>query len=248
MQYNPPDEAETKVMSGRRTMSPEMKKFVDDAAQIKDSGRWAAMNDAIKALAANPGADNAWQVQLLGGLCYQVFNEYLRLQEAARDERPDTSLLAWRARNLLELSVWATYFGRSRANALRLYEDAGRDVIDLLEKFEKAIKEADTVAAIAEGKSDLLQRATNEGLQSLDGKFMRVEAAASECGLKDMFGTMNKLLSKFTHPTAMQILGTADEAKRALQRDVFHGLGCLFFVGAFTAVENSLSFVRPKSV
>ncbi len=233
-------------MSGRRTMSPEMTKFVDDAAQIKESGRWAAMNERIKALAVNPGADNAWQVQMLGGLCFQIFNEYLRLQDAARVERPDTALLAWRARNLLELSVWATYFGRSRDNAFRLYEDAGRDVMDLLERFEKAVQATGSASVIAEGKSDLLQRAAGEGIESLDRKFMRVEAAADECGLKDMFSTMNKLLSKFTHPTAMQILGTADEAKRTLQRDVFHGLGCLFFVGAFTALENSLPFVRPE--
>ena len=120
-------------------MSPEMKKFIDDAAQVRESGRWAAMNEGIKALAANPGPNNAWQVQVLGGLCFKVFNEYLRLQDAANSERPDTSLLAWRARNLLELSVWATYFGKGRDNAFRLYEDAGRDVMDLLEKFEKAV-------------------------------------------------------------------------------------------------------------
>jgi hypothetical protein len=229
-----------------QTMSIVMNRFADDAARIRTSGKWAAMNAAIKALAAPPGAANTWQVEVLGGLCFQVFNEYLRLQDAASAERLDPSLLAWRARNLLELSVWATYFGRSRDNARRLYEDAGRDVKDLLEKMEKAGQAADSVSVIAEGKNDLLQRAANEGIETLDGKYMRVDTAANECGLKDLFNTMNKLLSKFTHPTAMQILGTADEAKQTLQRDVFYGLGCLFFIGAFTALENSLPFIGQE--
>jgi hypothetical protein len=51
------------------------------------------------------------------------------------------------------------------------------------------------------------------------------------------------MLSKFAHPTAMQILGNADVEKQSLQRDTFHALGCCFFVGAFNALEKSMPFV-----
>lgn len=75
---------------------------------------------------------------------------------------------------------------------------------------------------------------------------MRVEDAADKCGLKDGFTTMNKLLSKFAHPTAMQILGMADDEKQSLQQDIFYALGCCFFVGAFSALENSVLFARGQ--
>ncbi len=226
--------------------NPVFSQFVADAANVKDSGRWAAMNEKIKALAENRGVGNAWQVELLSALCFQVFSEYLRLKDARMGERIDPSLLAWRARNLLELSVWSAYFARSRENARRLYEDAGRDAKDVLDVFEQwgqaAEQSADWLSVLAEGKHDLSHRAATEGIETLDGSYMRVAKAADECGLKE-FGVPNKMLSKFAHPTAMQILGISDEAKQVLQRDMFYGLGCLFFVGAFTALENCVPWV-----
>jgi superfamily II DNA or RNA helicase len=49
-------------------VNPEFAKFVNDAADIKTSGRWGAMNAKIERLAARPGAGNEWYVQLLGAL------------------------------------------------------------------------------------------------------------------------------------------------------------------------------------
>jgi hypothetical protein len=57
---------------------------------------------------------------------------------------------------------------------------------------------------------------------------------------------MNKMLSKFAHPTAMQILGMADDEKLSLHRDTFYALGCCFFLGAFSALESSVPFVRSS--
>jgi hypothetical protein len=82
--------------------------------EVAATGRWDAINERIKNLAANPGPDNAWHVQLLGCLCSQLFSEYLLLKRAYGDERNrDSSLLAWRARNLLELTVWSLYAERA---------------------------------------------------------------------------------------------------------------------------------------
>jgi hypothetical protein len=80
-------------------------KFVDDAAQIGASGRWAALNATIVRLAKNPGSNNAWYVQVLAGPYSNIFSEHLLLKRAHAEEQGDASLLAWRARNLLELSV-----------------------------------------------------------------------------------------------------------------------------------------------
>jgi hypothetical protein len=48
------------------------------------------------------------------------------------------------------------------------------------------------------------------------------------------------MLSKFAHPTAMRILAPPDEKREALQRDRVFSQGCLFFTGAFHALEGQL--------
>src|SRR6266851_3313321 len=106
---------------------PMFSRFVEEAAAIRTSGRWEAVNAAIERLAENPGEDNGWYVQVIGGLCFCVFSEYLSLKRAYDEHRDrGSSLLAWRARNLLELSMWSLYSSKGRENARRLYEDAGR--------------------------------------------------------------------------------------------------------------------------
>ncbi len=77
--------------------NPEFSRFVTDAANIKESGRWAALNERIVQMAANPGAGNEWYVQLFGQLCFQVLSEYRSLKRDYDENRSgDAALLAWR--------------------------------------------------------------------------------------------------------------------------------------------------------
>ncbi|MGH7076310.1 MAG: hypothetical protein ACREFD_19240 [Stellaceae bacterium] len=194
-------------------------------------------------MAAKPEAGTGWYVQLFGQLCYQVLSEYSALKRAYDDEQNgEAALLAWRARNLLELSVWATYFSKSSDNARRLYEDAGRDAGELFGTFEKwgqkSGQSSNWLNSLASGIAGLAARAQGEGITTLDVRYMRVDDAAATCGWKDQYKIMSKMLSKFVHPTALQILGVDDDAKQSLQRECFFSLGCLFFTGAFNALEN----------
>ena len=226
-------------------MDPTFSEFVEAADDIRRSGRWTAVNAAIETLAANPGVDNAWYVQVLGALCFHVFSEYRALRRVYEENRDgDTSLLAWRARNLLELSVWAMHCSKNRENARRLYEDAGRDALEIFSVFSKwgitTEQTADWIDRLANAKESLGQRAAAEGIQSLDGPYRPVSKAAEECGMGDHFRVSYKMLSKFAHPTAMQLLAPPNEEKNSLQRDVFYGKGCLYFGGAFEALERVL--------
>jgi hypothetical protein len=227
-------------------MDPEFSRLVKEAADIAASGRWAAVNAKIEALAANPGPDNAWWVQLFASLCSQNFGEYLSLKRTYDNrQNDDAALLAWRARNLLELSVWSTYCAKSRENARRVYEDAGRDVGDIFDAFKKwgvaTAVAADWFDPFATAKQDLSERARLlDGIQSLDGPYKRVSEAAKECGIGEHFSLSYKMLSKFAHPTAMRILAPPDERTEALQRDYFFSQGCLFFTGTFSALEGQL--------
>lgn len=227
-------------------MDPEFSRLVNEAAGIASSGRWAAVNARIEALAANPGPDNAWWVQLFASLCSQNFGEYLSLKRTYENKQNDDApLLAWRARNLLELSVWSTFCAKSRDNARRVYEDAGRDVRGIFDAFIKwgaaTAQASDWLDPLAAAKQDLSERARLlDGITSLDGSYKQLSEAAKESGIGDHFSLSYKMLSKFAHPTAMRILAAPDEKKENLQRDCFFSQGCLFFTGAFHALEGQL--------
>jgi hypothetical protein len=219
-------------------------RLVDGAADIAASGRWAAVNERIKQLATHPGPDNAWWVEIFTSLCAQTFSEYLALKRAHEEHRGDASLLAWRARNLLELSVWALYCAKSRDSARRLFEDAGRDARELIDAFTKwgraTAQDSDWLDSFTGAKLALSERAASEGVDSLDGSFKPVSQAAQECGMGHHFSLSFKTLSKFAHPTAMLILAPPDKAKTNLQKDMFFSQGCLYFTGAFVALEDQL--------
>lgn len=229
---------------------PIFSQFALEAAKIKEGGRWAALNLKIVAHAENATMGNEWWPKLLGSLCFQVFSEFLRLQNAYEQERTDPALLAWRARNLLELSIWATYVASSVENARRFYEDAGRDAMECLQLFknwgEKNDQPTDWLSVISVSQNNLSDQAASVGITDLSGKYMSVLKAAEECGLKEAFSTWNKLLSKFAHPTAMQILGELNDKTNCIQKETFFGLGCCFFIGAFNAFETSQPVVGQK--
>jgi hypothetical protein len=183
-------------------MLPEFARHVDAAEQINTSGRWAAVNASIERLAANPGVDNAWYVELIAGLCFNVLSEYWLLRNAYADTKAGrASLLAWRARNLVELAVWSTYCSKGRENARRLYEDAGRDVLDVYGAFEKwgstTAQGTDWAQVFTNAKDDLSQRAALDGIESLEGSYKQVSAAAKECGMEVRagLGNLNRTIS-----------------------------------------------------
>ena len=228
---------------------PVFSRFVADADAIRTSGRWASVNSAIERFAANPGAGNEWYVQVIGGLSFSVCSEYLSLRNAYEtngDKR--SSLLAWRARNLLELCVWSLYSAKARENARRIYEDAGRDVRQVFDIFSDwgvaTVQDAEWIEHLRNANERLNQRAVREGIDSLVGSYKQVSEAAVECGLGEHFRISFKMLSKFAHPTAMQVLAAPDERRDALQRDVFYGKGCLYFCGSFEALEGLLLSLR----
>jgi len=224
-------------------MDQAFSQLIDDAAKIATSGRWNALTDRLKEMADSPAPDNVWFVQLFMALCSKVFSEYLLLKQAYEEgNAKDVSLLAWRARNLMELSIWAVYCARSRKNARRLYEDAGRDVTGGFGAFKKwgeaTAQDAEWFASGVTALQSLSNSAQAAGIESLTGSFVEVREAVKQTGFEHHFKLYNKFLSKFCHPTAIQILSTPDEAMQAVLRDTFFSQGCLFFTGAFTALEQ----------
>ncbi len=224
-------------------MHTDFEQMVHLAGQISTSGRWDALNEKVRSLAQAPGLRPPWWIQVMGGLLSKVFIEYLSLKRSF-DDMGEPSLLAWRARNLLELSIWSQYCSKTEEHAHRLYEDAGRDEIGIYEEFFKwgtaTSKEQDFLDLFSEASKNLEQRAMKEGISSLQGKFKEVADAAKELGMGHHYKVANRMLSKFAHPTALSILSLADEKTEQGQRELFFAFGCLFFVGAFTSIESQL--------
>jgi hypothetical protein len=220
-------------------MNPELSRLIDMAATISTSGRWTAVNEKIQKLSAKTDAANEWWVQLFSALCFKTFSEYLLLKRAYEEKNKETALIAWRARNLLELSVWCSYCAKSSENARRFYEDAGRDVLGIFDAFARwgtaTRKDPAWLDNIAKGRKVISQQATSDGI-ALDGPFKEVRDAAEEVGIGEHFKVGFRMLSKAAHPTAMQILGSQND----LQNDTFYSQGCLCFAGAFDALEKEL--------
>ncbi len=226
-------------------MDPEYSRLVEEAASIAISGRWDRINERIKLLAGNPGIGNEWWIQVFSRLCYQVFSEYLAIKRSHEENANDnTSLLAWRARNLLELSVWCIYVSKRRENARRFFEDAGRDTKGLLGAFQRwgttTFQEQGWLDNIESARQRISQDATTVGIASIDGPYKRVDDASTEIGISEHFKVSYRMCSKFAHPTAIRILSDHDEANIVVLNDLFYSHGCLCFLGAFNALETQL--------
>ena len=139
--------------------------------------------------------------------------------------------------------MWSNWCAKSRDNARYVYEDAGRDVADIFDAFMKwgteTAQPTDWLDPIATAKQDLSKQALLlGGIQSLEGAYKRVSEAAKDCGIGEHFALSYKLLSKFAHPTAMQILAGPDNQQEALLRDFFSA----------RAVSPSLMHSTPLNV
>jgi len=223
-----------------------------EAEEIKASGRWAALNQKIEQLADNPNGYGSWQVKVFADLSFKNFSEYLALKKAYEDEtEADLSLLAWRARNLLEVSVWSAYCASSEGNAWIFYEDAGKDILDLHDAYRKwgeAVSIAtEWIVSIEKSKNSLADIAEKKGVV-LDGPYQRISKVAKQCNMEQHFKLSYKELSKFAHPTSMLILANYELGKIDGLKQHFYGDGCMFFVGAFNQLDGALSVLIENPV
>lgn len=159
----------------------------------------------------------AWNIQLISKLIISIEKNCQELLRSMDEEW--LSETAWIARNLLELWIWANFCAASRENASRFYEDALRDVKGLCDSLNKVaaprgLRALDADITLAQVAS------TKLGITELDAKFLNVSDAAKAVGLlEDWYAPLNRMLSKFAHPTAGLVIGIShqEEQSRGLQ-------------------------------
>ena len=136
---------------------------------------------------------NVSHAEILHRLKYAIADEARTLKTAYTNAAP-ISMVAWLARNILELLIWIRYCSKSPELAQKFLTDSIRDTIETLEVGKKL---APNPEALAGAKDSLIETALEDGYRDLDEQFTYVSEAAKEIGAAEAFKTYNKLLSKF---------------------------------------------------
>jgi len=222
------------------------------AHEILVAGRLGAVSKDLDRLHATEG-DDTWYSDTLMNLFSELAMQYAMVEKEYNDKdrrfaiaRPAT--LAWRARNMLELSIWTAFCYGSRDNARRFYEDKHRDMLNWVTSVQKMVALLPD-AEIAwrtfpiESKARITKVAEDEKIADIDESFTKINAAAVEIGLDSFFLSMNKFFSKFAHPTALTVLTFPDEATRAMMCHLFCVMAAIFFILGFEEMEKHVTTI-----
>jgi hypothetical protein len=155
------------------------------------------LHDAIDGLRETPPD---WRSTLAIDLAATVLQNS-KLATEGYDEA-DTCKCALGARNLLELSCWASYVATSEDNARRLHEDALCDGQDLIAKVAK-YQGIDHSIRSSQDQLDALLPLMEQ--IDADDRFLKVTDIAKALGVHNTFDVANKFVSKFVHPSSLSI-------------------------------------------
>jgi hypothetical protein len=125
------------------------------------------------------------------------------LIETYRAGRIDS--VAQAMRNLLELCIWTEFCGMSEANAKRFYDDAARDMRDMLEAVQSVYTSVnkEPEARLAGMIDGLKTDAPKFDIDDIEAEYMSVNNAAGVVGKQHPHAKFYKAASKFAHPTAL---------------------------------------------
>lgn len=215
------------------------------AEQIASSGRWLAINNSI--LEANRISPQNWRIEVFASLVAQLFSDYLELKAAFKADSSQISLLAWRARNLVETSVWLIYSAKDDNHARTFYEDAGRDGIDLIKAISNwghsSGQSSEWLDIFPAAIERLNTSAKERNIDSLEGSYTQVRNAAHSINMEKEFNVCWKILSKFAHPTAYSIINphANDDEKTLFIKEFSYECGCTYFLHAFDFAESKIT-------
>ena len=192
-----------------------------------------------------------WQLAVIVDLTGAIERNCEQLLETmSKDGLP---VVAWVARNLLELLVWVRYCGASRDNAWRFHEDALRDTKGLVDLHAKSCAAMGLVDETSEIAAQKLRQVASEnlGFDEIGSDYRRVSKAAETpgVGLKNLFGPFNQTLSKFAHPTAGLVHGITHQVEICRQlQTVFTTQGVYCAAQATLALGSQLGVPQPPNM
>ena len=163
------------------------------------------------------------------------------LERGYREKR--ITKIAWAARNLLELTVWVDYCNLSEAHAKRLRDDLARDLLGFSGVIQLIYAEAQGSPAkdLDEAMAGITRAAEHHfDVVGIDGNFKKIVEAAEETGQRNKFVALNKMFSKYAHPTALAMNSVLEGVIAADQgiREMFLGDGVDAAIGIFVKIRD----------
>jgi hypothetical protein len=157
--------------------------------------------------------------------------------------------VAWAARNLLELAIWIDYCNLSNAHATRFRDDSARDLLG----FSKAVQQLEIQkkgapdSRLEASQTKLVGFAESTlGVVGLGEDFTRVLKAATELGREKEFGALNKLFSKYAHPTSIALNSVVTVDADAGIREMFLLDGIELSTDALTTIRDDMAKHFPQ--
>jgi hypothetical protein len=193
------------------------------------------------------GSVEPWFADLVTKLLLSV--DRVRYDLLKTMEQEAISGAAWNARNLLELWIWLKFSAPSQDNARRFFEDALRDMQGLTDALSKMHAERGLPNEFEASARDKLAELAREklGLDSLDSGYLYVADAAKAIGLADSFGSTNRFLSKFAHPTAGLVLGIMHQSGTHRNLQAVMTTTGIYFAGQCVIVLEEIVQATPLS-
>lgn len=220
--------------------------IIAEAESVGTSGRHKDLNNKIIEFGQKTNDEDFWLEKIFSGLAFRNFHDFLKLKNIIADnEKNDLSVIAYYSRNLMEISIWTAYCTKSKNHAHNFYSDLGRDSIDLLKNNLKVGVDEEKTEII---KKNLIERAAKQNVNDIEKRFTRVRDAAKEIGIEELFVCSNKQLSKFSHPTALQIISprTGKEAQELAKS--FYTQACVQFVRSVELLEMRYGIIHDGDV
>ena len=190
------------------------------------------------------------RANLFVGLLLQLSLNQRRLIDGYQNT--DISLLAWGARNTLELSVWTEYAATSEKNAKRLCDEMildGSNMVQVASKLANLVPDQpeliDKMKALRETLQPKMDAAGLEGNEAYL-RFKQIVKDAYNKEVHEAFCYFHHLLSKFVHPTSYLLIGNHSNEPFPQIATPFFKLGADFSIGSVDHVEKHvLQLERP---
>lgn len=184
------------------------------------AGRSGTLLKAVVAKEVQGGISNWRATQLVKFV--QVVDWLVEDLPSAYDQER-TMTVAWIARGLLELYTWMRWCNVREANAKRFDEDAARDFYNSCKALNglNIDDDPESKGSVEKMLAGYSNWAKSQGIDDVSADYTRVSKAAEEIGEGKLFSSMNKIYSKFAHPTALAVEALAQTKYRNGYRDLF---------------------------
>jgi hypothetical protein len=175
-------------------------------------------------------------VQVALSLCQATEENFTMLRRAY--EAHNDAVMAWGCRNLLEVLVFTRYALKCKKNAEEFAADRLIDAFDIATTLKKLELHFDPKSSATELNASIDECSKQMQQENVARrKFLSVKDLAQQVNMLSEYELMNKVCSKFVHPTAWSIF-TSDSrpARMPMARDLFLLYGAEYFTGVFAEI------------